>query len=135
MIEDLLVRLRADEGLRLFPYLDTVGKVTIGYGRNLTDRGISALEAEALLARDAEDAIRECRQRFEWFDSLSSARQIVVVSMAFNLGLPRLMAFVNFLAAVKRRDFTTASAEMLKSAWATQVGARADRLAEMMRHG
>ena len=32
---------KINEGLRSKPYVDTVGKVTIGVGRNLTDRGLS----------------------------------------------------------------------------------------------
>jgi lysozyme len=44
--------LKRDEGLRLKPYQDTVGKWTIGYGRNLDDRGISKYEAEAMLRND-----------------------------------------------------------------------------------
>ena len=37
--------LKEHEGRRLKPYTDTVGKLTIGYGRNLTDVGISDEEA------------------------------------------------------------------------------------------
>ena len=31
-------QLKRDEGLRLTPYQDSVGKLTIGYGRNLDDK-------------------------------------------------------------------------------------------------
>ena len=37
------------EGLRLKPYRDTAGKLTIGVGRNLDDVGVSEAEAFALL--------------------------------------------------------------------------------------
>lgn len=134
-MDALLTRLRVDEGLRLFPYLDTVNRITIGYGRNLSDVGISQGEADAMLLRDAQRAVAECQQRFEWFAGLTEARQIAIASMAFNMGMPRLSAFVNMLAAVKRRDYETASAEMLKSRWAQQVGDRAVRLAALMREG
>src|SRR4051812_27390106 len=36
----LVNQLIIDEGLKLSPYTDTVGKLTIGVGRNLTDVGI-----------------------------------------------------------------------------------------------
>lgn len=42
----LLSELSRDEGRRLKPYLDTVGKTTIGVGRNLTDVGISEDECD-----------------------------------------------------------------------------------------
>jgi hypothetical protein len=45
------------EGLRLKPYRDTVGKLTIGFGRNLEEKGISQLEAEFLLYQDIEQSI------------------------------------------------------------------------------
>ena len=51
---DIYEQLIRDEGLRLFPYTDTVGKLTIGVGRNLTDAGISADEAEVLAATETE---------------------------------------------------------------------------------
>ena len=51
--DKLLSDLVRDEGLRLRPYADTVGKTTIGVGRNLTDVGISHDEALALLEKGA----------------------------------------------------------------------------------
>lgn len=130
----LAKRLVLDESREKFPYIDTAGKVSIGVGRNLTDRGLSDDEIDYLFRNDLRQTLREC-QTFEWFSALSENRQVVVASMVFNLGLPKVNAFVNFLAAVRRRDFLAASAEMLKSRWARQVGARADRLAAMMRDG
>lgn len=47
----LKVLVKSDEGLSLKPYTDTRGKLTIGYGRNLTDVGISQAEADAASAR------------------------------------------------------------------------------------
>ena len=41
--------IKKHEGLRLFPYKCSVGKLTIGYGRNIEDTGISKEEAETLL--------------------------------------------------------------------------------------
>ena len=47
--EILIKELTRDEGMRLMPYRDTVGKLTIGVGRNLDDVGISLDEANMLL--------------------------------------------------------------------------------------
>jgi len=129
---DQLIR---DEGLRLKPYTDTVGKLTIGVGRNLTDRGITQTEAIAMLNRDIDVADLECRANLPWFDTLDVVRQGVLVNMAFNLGISRLLKFVNTLALIKAHDYEAASIQMLQSLWAEQTGNRALRLAQQMRTG
>jgi lysozyme len=55
--------------------------------------------------------------------------------MAFNLGLDRLLQFHDTLAAVREGQYDHAAQHMLGSLWAHQVGARADRLAYLMRKG
>ena len=123
------------EGLRLKPYKDTVGKLTIGYGRNLEDRGISQLEAEQLFKHDLAEHKRELLERWPWVSSLGPVREAVFVDMAFNLGIGGLAKFRRFIAAAERRDFRAAASEMMDSRWATQVKGRARRLARMMRSG
>jgi len=126
-----------DEGLRLKPYRDTVGKLTIGVGRNLDDVGISKEEALYLLENDIQRAIREASKIFGstvWL-SLDEVRQAVIIDMLFNLGKPRFLTFKKFIQAVKEKDFKKASYEMLNSKWAKQVGKRAERLAYMMETG
>ena len=121
------------EGLRLKPYMDTVGKVTIGVGRNLTDVGLSHDEANMLLLNDIDTATK-IAQRWPWFDDLDRVRAKVVVDMAFNLG-PKLGLFKVFLASVEQRNWDLAADAMLHSEWAVQVPQRAKRLAAMMRTG
>ncbi len=48
--------IKGNEGMRLKPYRCSAGKLTIGYGRNLDDRGISAHEANDLFENDLIDA-------------------------------------------------------------------------------
>lgn len=133
------VELRKDvmqaEGCVLKPYLDTVGKLTIGFGRNLDDVGISRLEAEVLLDHDLASAEMECKKAFDWFASLNDKRQRVVVEMVFNLGLTKLKKFHNTIAAIEARDYDRAARQMLASKWAAQVKGRAVRLAEAMQRG
>lgn len=123
------------EGYRQFPYRDTVGKLTIGCGRNLDDVGISRTEAETLLDWDIAHAEAGLRQRYVWFPDLDPVRQAVLVNMTFNMGLVTLGQFRNTLAMVASGDYEGAALGMLQSKWATQVGNRAKELAEMMRTG
>ena len=48
--------IRQYEGVSALPYEDSVGKITIGIGRNLTDRGLSVDEVEMLFANDMKIA-------------------------------------------------------------------------------
>lgn len=127
----VLDHLKLHEGLRLKPYKDTVGVLTIGYGRNL-EKGISHAEAEYLLENDLDEAIRVAKQLVPSFLNLSSVRQEVLVEMAFNLGGPRLAGFKKMLAAIEAKDFTTASKEGRDSLWYQQVKGRGEKLMDAL---
>jgi lysozyme len=131
----LRTQLKRHEGLRLHPYRDSVGVLTIGYGRNLEATGINEDEAEYLLSHDIDRAVRGLLARYAWFGALDPVRQAVLVNMAFNLGLSSLAGFTGTLAAVASGDYETAAAHMLASKWAAQVGGRARELAVQMRTG
>ena len=127
-ITDLLL---IHEGERLKPYTDTAGKITIGVGHNLTDKGITASESRMLLAGDIADAQQDART-FPWFAPLDLVRQAVVLDMLFNLGLERFRGFVKFRSAMEAQDYIQASAEILNSHIAEK---RAEDLAAMMQTG
>lgn len=130
-IKELIKR---HEGLRLRPYKCTAGKLTIGYGRNLEDVGITEEEAMCLLEGDLRTATGECHRLFPNFSSLSDMRRAVLINMMFNLGVNRLSKFKKMREALANNNFKEASIEMLDSKWAKQVGDRADELSYMMAH-
>jgi lysozyme len=134
MMQTLIEQLKRDEGLRLKPYQDTVGKLTIGYGRNLVDKGISEEEAEMLLIDDVL-YLRNRLTRYPWFLVLNEPRQEVIINMAYNLGMTGLLGFKRMIAALNAHNYSLAADEMLDSRWARQVGRRADELALQMRTG
>lgn len=134
-LQRLMSQLAIDEGNRSKPYVDTVGKTTIGVGRNLTDRGVSSDEIELMLSNDIVIATSCARSLVPGFDHLDDVRQEVLTNMALNLGYTRLAGFRMFLAFVNSSEFGDAAHEMLQSKWATQVGARATRLSNAMRDG
>lgn len=131
-LKELLIK---HESKRLRPYKCPAGKLTIGVGRNLDDKGITEEEAMYLLDNDIKDIISSCRETFSWFAFLDNVRQAVVVSMIFNLGLGGFLGFKNTIAAIRKKDWNRAADNMLQSKWAEQVGNRALELAEMMRDG
>jgi lysozyme len=131
----LVRQIELHEGVRLRPYRCTAGKLTIGVGRNLEDRGITLAEARMLLANDLADFRNGLLNALPWVARLDDVRQRVLIDMAFNLGLPGLLEFKRTLAAVEAGQYGRAAGMMLESRWASQVGQRARRLSQMMRDG
>jgi lysozyme len=133
--DHLISQLTRDEGCRLHPYKDSVGKTTIGIGRNLDDVGISQDEANVLLGNDIDKAESALRSALPWTVNLDDARVGVLVNMTFNMGINTMLKFKDTLAHIQAGNYDAAATGMLSSQWARQVGARAQRLAEQMRTG
>jgi lysozyme len=132
MLVDQLIR---HEGLRLKPYMDSVGKITIGVGRNLSDVGISQREAMDLLDHDVDEAVADLAGSFPWFVSLDHVRQRVMIDMRFNLGPTRFRVFKRMLRAMAEQDYPKAASAMRDSVWFQQVKTRGVRLVQMMLTG
>jgi lysozyme len=152
----LLEELVKHEGLRLQVYQDTLGIDTIGIGRNLKDRGISKeeldeldipnidhvyeygiTEADAMLLaeNDVQIVEEELLRAHPCVEDLDAVRQLVLVDMAFNMGVPRLCKFKKMWNAIHEKKFDSASKEMLDSRWANQVKSRSVKLANAMHNG
>ena len=154
--ENFVNKLIAHEGLRLQVYKDTLGIDTIGIGRNLEDRGITKeeldwmdipnmdaiyeygiTEADAmyLAKNDVQIVEEELVRAHPCVEDLDSVRQLVLMDMAFNMGVPRLRKFQKMWNAVHEKKFDIAAKEMLDSRWAIQVKSRSTKLAHAMHHG
>ena len=123
------------EGIRLKPYKDTMGLLTIGVGRCLDRKGITQEEAYILLRNDIAECIEQLEDNLPWFVRLDDARQDALTDMCFNLGINGLLKFKNMLSAIERKDWNTAHNEALNSAWARQVGPRAIEIANILLKG
>ena len=131
----LLSSVIVHEGFSRYIYLDSVGVRTVGFGRNLDDRGISREEAEMLLLNDLETSTKEAK-KLEFYENLTSNnRRDVIVEMIFNMGLTRFKKFKKTIKAIENKDFASAADEMLDSKWAKQVGQRALTLSNKFRAG
>jgi len=125
--------LERHEGRRALPYRDTVGKLTIGVGRNLTDRGLAQDEIDLLLANDIALATAICADLFgPEFHRWPARRRHALISMGFNMGGPRLAGFRRMRAAIAANDWDGAAAEALDSRWVAQTGRRAHHIARML---
>lgn len=133
MIEKLKKSLTLHEGRKNLPYVDTVGKITIGIGYNLTDRGLDDEWIDNQFLKDINYFYDELN-KFEWFDHLNFDRQVVLIDMCF-MGLKNFLKFEKMIDAIKAQDYNKAANEMLNSRWAQQVKGRAINLANAMRIG
>lgn len=144
--EAFINELRRDEGERFYCYDDgdgkpvVPGKVMIGHptiaiGRALDVCPLTPKESLDLTNSSIDAKVGDLAKALPWTTGLDDVRYRVLLNMTFNLGIGGVKGFPNMLAAVQRGDYQTAATEMLDSKWASQVGARATRLAQMMRTG
>jgi lysozyme len=97
--------------------------------------GITEADAVYLAQNDVQIVEEELLRAHPCVEDLDAVRQLVLVDMAFNLGVPRLCKFKKMWAAIEAKDFPTAAKEMLDSRWANQVKSRSTKLAHAMHHG
>lgn len=124
MIKELQRFTAEMEGLRLMPYKCPAGKLTIGYGHNLEDNGISQEVAEKLLADDLNECDRILKLKFAKLANKDSYIKAICRDMLFNLGYQRFSTFLGLIKALEKDDRNSALAELVDSLWFTQVGRR-----------
>ena len=146
------------EGFKSKPYRCTAGKLTIGYGRNIEDRPLSAAEyrmlfpdmtiSEAMKAISKQGISEQSAARLlkydinnigfqlrneSWFVELSRCRKIVIYDMCYNLGYNGLIGFRKMIKAIRSKDYEKASEEIMDSRYFKQVGRRAKANCYVMR--
>lgn len=124
------------EGLSLKAYKDSLGYLTIGYGRLIDPAmggGISQTEAEFMLDNDIAK-FRDACEVYPWFQTLSEARKAAMLDLCFNLGPTRLAGFKKFLAAMSKADYNTAAKELESSKWYGQVKTRGPEIVNLIRN-
>ena len=114
------------EKMVLNPYIDSVGKLTIGIGRNIDDNGISKEEALFMLENDLKNVNDELHSIFDDFSYLPADVQLALTDMMFNLGKPRFLGFKKMIQAIKDKDFKEAARQAKDSKWCEQVEKRCD---------
>lgn len=128
-LEEIAENLKAEEGFSPSVYFDTRGIETIGYGRNVSKLGpgLRKEEAEMMLMNDINQTIKELDSNFEWFVTSKREVQIVLIEMCFQMGLPTLLRFRKFLAALEDEKLYEAAQEIENSRYYRQVPNRAKR--------
>ena len=138
-----LAQLKIDEGCELTAYPDPLSggdPWTIGYGSTGLgiEEGVTWTQPQAdnaLAAKLAANA-DELTTAIPWWAQLrDTPRGDVIENMTYNLGVRGLLGFPKTLACGRAGDYAGFATNMLESAWANQVGARAQRLSNLMATG
>lgn len=132
-IDALVKDLRRHEGMRNFPYKCTADKLTIGIGRNIEDVGISDDEADYMLKNDIHRVQEDLDRNVLYWREFPEPVQRALANFVFNVGITRALRFKRMWAALQELDFETAAEELLDSKYASQVGTRANELANLIR--
>jgi len=127
-------QLKKHEGFRSTGYLCSSGRITLGYGRNIQDKGITKEEAEYLLHNDMDECIVDLSQRvfLGQFEDFPDDIQHVLIDMRFQLGHTGFRNFKKMITAYKKLDLEEAVKQMKDSKWFHQVPARANDLIKMV---
>jgi lysozyme len=125
--------IEANEGRMHLPYKDTVGKLTIGVGFNLTDVGLYDEEIDFILRNRVERMKLVLPLKIATWEALSGDQRLALMDMYYNLGWPRLSKFKRMLKHIDDGKYDKAAEELLNSKYASQVGQRAKRNAELLR--
>ena len=134
--------IRHHEGFRDEPYKDSLGFWTAGVGHLIRDSDPPLDDPcwrdpgflDRLYDLDFAEHLniaptfvgRDC------FEALPEDAQVVLIDMAFNLGVEKLAKFRRLRAGIQAGDFQLAARSMRESRWFEQVGRRGERLVGMM---
>jgi len=128
--------LKADEGFMPNAYKDSLGYLTIGYGR-LVDKqlggGITEDEASFLLENDIVRVESSLDKEFPWWRRHPENVQRAMANMCFNLGIKKFKSFKNTLELIKNGSYNAAADNALQSLWARQVPNRAKKVTDLLR--
>ena len=128
--------IKKHEGFRRHPYRCTAGKLTIGYGRNIEDNGISETEAGYMLYNDTYNAWADLAQFIfpAQFSVWPERVQAALVDMRYQLGHSGFRSFEKTIKALRVEDFSAAAHEILDSKYAKEdTPERAQEIAGMIR--
>lgn len=134
----LAKELKQDEGFMPNAYKDSLGYLTIGYGRLIDKQlggGITEEEATILLDNDISRLEAALDREFPWWRRCPENVQRAMANMCFNLGIKKLKGFKNTLELLKNGNYNAAADNAMQSLWARQVPNRAKRVTDLMRQG
>ncbi len=130
--------IKEHEGLKLKKYKDNLGFTSIGYG-HLVQPGeqipneISKAYAEQLFNKDYKHHKRAA-QGIPGYKNLSLQQKAAMIDLTFNMGPQWTNEFPLMMAALQKKDYNTAAAELKNSLYYNQVGRRGVNSVSLMKN-
>ena len=141
-VTNIYDQLKRDEGIRFTPYKDTRGFSTVGVGHNLDANPLPnetypmfPVRAFEILNDDVSRIRGKLVGDLPWVANLPDVYEGILLNMSFNMGAHGTELFHHMLADIQSGNYAQAAVDMKNSAWYTQVGQRAERLALQMTTG
>ena len=131
-------KIKMEEGDKAVMYKCTAGKWTIGAGINLEAQEMPQRVRDLWLSIIVESLEYDLQARFLRdtvmnFYGFRADVKLVLMDMAYQMGITGLFKFKNMLSAIKEGDYSRAADELLDSNYARQTQNRANRNADLLR--
>ena len=133
-MSDLIEQIKQSEGFRPTVYQCTEGYDTIGYGFAIKDLVIGQDICDIILERKIAELKLRIKQKLPFYDDMPEKAQDVIVEMCYQMGIHGFSNFKKTIDHLMRKDYKTASVEMLDSRWAKQTPNRAKKLSNQMQN-
>ena len=133
MTDQGMADLKRMEGCRLDPYRDKKGHWTVGYGHNLETTPISKGAAIHIFLDDVVNAEQDLAVRLEFWDTLPPNIRDILVNLAFNMGVEKLMKFKKTLYFLANKQWENAADELMDSDAARDLPGRYKELSDKIR--
>jgi len=133
-------QIKTHEGYKREVYQDTNG-TSVGYGHLLRQNEAAMYplgtpvpvdQINTWFEQDTSSAVKIAQSLCSKWDELTDVRKRALADLAYNLGPNRLAKFTNFLQAMNKGDYSTASKELKDSKWYSQVGRRGPNIVTMI---
>lgn len=131
-IEEQLIK---HEGFENKIYYCSMGKPTIGVGRNIENYGLSEEEIYFMLRNDIKKCTQDLNLVFDNFNDFDDILQHALIDMRFNLGYSGFRKFKKMIKAIKNKNLEEAAEEAIDSRWYHQVRGRSKSIVSMIRGG
>ena len=131
---NLIEQIKESEGFRPTVYKCTEGFDTIGYGFAIKDLVLGEDICDMILERKVAELKLRIQQKFPFYEDMPEAVQDVIVEMCYQMGVSGFSKFRKTIDHFIRKDFKSASEEMLDSRWAKQTPNRAKKLSNYVKN-